>query len=130
MFIFDTTAIIELFKGNEALKELLQRLNDDFAATTVSYFEIFSKIHHKKLKKEKVYFKRFFSNIPLYGLGIKEAEEGSQILGRLYQHGMPINLADVMISGIAAANGAEGIITLDTDFNTIEKVVDIKIEFF
>lgn len=130
MFFFDTTAIIELFRGNESLKAKLEDISDDFATTSVSYFEIFSKVYHKKLKKEKKYFKRFFANFPFYHLDLKAAEEGSRIMGNLYRRGEPINITDVLISGICLANGAEGLITKDADFRVIEEVSDLEVVFF
>jgi predicted nucleic acid-binding protein len=64
MYIFDTTAIIELFRGNRNLKDKMDELGDDYGTTTISYLEIFSKIHRKKLKKERRYFERFFVSVP------------------------------------------------------------------
>jgi hypothetical protein len=130
MYIFDTTAIIELFRGNRNLRDKLDELGDDYGATTVSYLEIFSKIHHKKLKKERRYFERFFVSIPLYTFDKRAAERASTALGDLYKRGAPINVLDVMISGIALANGADGIITKDEDFTTIGEISDLEIILF
>lgn len=130
MYIFDTTAIIELFRGNRDLRDKLDSLGDDYGVTTISYLEIFSKIYHKKLKKEKRYFERFFVSIPLYSFDKRAAERASTALGDLYRRGAPINLLDVMISGIALGNGAEGIITKDKDFTIIGEISDLEIVLF
>jgi predicted nucleic acid-binding protein len=37
MYLLDTTAIIELFRGDAQVKEILERKRNDCAATSVSY---------------------------------------------------------------------------------------------
>ncbi len=54
-------------------------------------------------------------------------EEASKIMGALLRIGKPINAVDVLISGIAVANGADEIVTSDKDFQTIEKVANISV---
>ncbi len=129
MYFLDTTAIIELFRGNENLKTALDRIGNEGAVTSISYFEIFTRIFHRQLKEEKAYFTRFFSSVPVYDFGIKAAEESSRLMSSLYKIGVPINLADVMIAGISAANGADGIITKDRDFESVRKVSELDIIF-
>ncbi len=41
--------------------------------------------------------------------------------------GRPVNPLDVLISGIAVANGADTIVTSDGDFQTIQKVANIDV---
>ncbi len=130
MYFFDTTAIIELFRGNEDLKSLLDKVSDDLALTSISYLEIFSKVYHRKLKNEKKYFTRFFANFPVYHFDLMAAGESSKIMGGLYRKGVPVNISDVMISGICLANGADGIITRDRDFRVIEEISELKAVFF
>ncbi len=48
-------------------------------------------------------------------------------MGSLLRIGKPINALDVLISGIAVANGADEIVTSDKDFQTIEKVANISV---
>ena len=54
-------------------------------------------------------------------------EEASKIMGALLRIGKPINALDVLISGIAVANGADEIVTSDKEFQTIEKVANISV---
>lgn len=129
MYLLDTTAIIELFRGDTQVKEILERKRNDCAATSVSYLEIFTRIYHKELKKEKKYFTQFFSSTPIYFFDLKAAEESSKLMSSLYNRGTPINLADVMIAGIGIANKAQGIITKDGDFKEVKAVSDIDILF-
>lgn len=129
MFFLDTTAIIELFKGNERLKRVLEEKGDGSAVTAVSYFEIFTGIIHKRLKREETYFTRFFANVPVYHFEMKAAQESSRLMASLLKRGASINMADVMIAGITIANGGEGIVTKDRDFERIEEIADLDIVF-
>lgn len=129
MYFLDTTAIIELFRGDAQVKQILRRKIDDSAVTSVSYFEIFTRIYHKQLKHEKKYFTQFFSSIPIYFFDLKAADESSKLMASLYNRGTPINLADVMIAGIGIANKAEGIITADKDFENIKPITSLDILF-
>ncbi len=129
MYLLDTTAIIELFRGDAQVKQILGRKIDDSAVTSVSYFEIFTRIYHKQLKHEKKYFTQFFSSIPIYFFDLKAADESSKLMASLYNRGTPINLADVMIAGIGIANNAEGIITADKDFENIKPITSLDILF-
>jgi predicted nucleic acid-binding protein len=54
-------------------------------------------------------------------------EEASKIIDALLRIGKPISGLDVLISGIAVANAADEIVTSDKDFQTIEKVANIKV---
>ncbi|VVB89147.1 tRNA(fMet)-specific endonuclease VapC [uncultured archaeon] len=127
MYLLDTTAIIELFRGDTSVKAVLERKRNDCAVTSVSYLEIFTRIYHKELKKEKKYFTHFFSSTPTYFFDLKAADESSKLMSSLYKRGTPINQADVMIAGIGIANKAQGIITKDGDFNEVKAVSDIDI---
>jgi predicted nucleic acid-binding protein len=119
MIILDTSALIDFFRGEKKTRDFM---NDDVTTTVISYYEILSGIKHRKARKEEQFFKRFFSEIEVLDFDRKAAEEASEIMGRLLSLGTPVNSMDVLIAGIAAANGAEKIISKDSDFITIGKV--------
>ena len=56
-------------------------------------------------------------------------EEASRIMLSLLRIGKAVNALDVLISGIAVANGADEIVTSDKDFQTIQKVANISLTF-
>ena len=58
------------------------------------------------------------------------AERSSEIAGRLLSLGTVVNSVDVLIAGIAVANGAETLITRDRDFESIAKVTEINIKIY
>ncbi len=63
----------------------------------------------------------------MLGLDFASGEESSKIMGSLLRLGRPVNALDVLISGIAVANGADTIVTSDEDFEIIEKVANIDV---
>ncbi len=63
----------------------------------------------------------------MLGLDFAAGEESSKIMGSLLRLGRPVNALDVLISGIAVANGADTIVTSDGDFETIQKVANIDV---
>jgi predicted nucleic acid-binding protein len=50
------------------------------------------------------------------------SEKAAEIMGVLLRAGRPVNVIDVLIAGIAVANGVEEIVTTDRDFKTVEEV--------
>ena len=57
------------------------------------------------------------------------AEKSSDIMATLLSLGMPINSLEVLIAGIAVANGAEKLVTRDRAFENIAKVDKIGVIF-
>lgn len=127
MIVLDTSALIDLFRGSDAIRTLLD--NDDLASTVITYYEIFSGLKHRKVRAEERFFKRLFSDIPILSLDVAAAEKSSDIMAMLLSLGMPINSLDVLIAGIAVANGAEKLVTRDRDFENIAKVTKIGVIF-
>jgi len=63
------------------------------------------------------------------GLDAAATEEASRIMGSLLRIGKAVNALDVLISGIAVANGADEIVNSDKDFQTIQKVANFSLTF-
>lgn len=100
------------------------------ATTVITYHEILSGIKHKKAKKEEMFFRRFFSKIKILEFDLNTAEKSSEIMADLLTTGRPVNTLDVLIAGIAIANGAEKIATRDKDFMEISKVSLLETLFY
>lgn len=124
MIVFDTSALIDLFRGKN---EILQSVDYDIASTAVSYHEIYVGIKRQKARAEEKFFRRLFSDIKILDLDIASAERSSEIMSRLMALGISVNAFDVLIAGIAESNGAETIITRDRDFESIAKVTELNI---
>jgi predicted nucleic acid-binding protein len=95
--------------------------------TSISLFELLSPIFHKRLLKREKALKAFVRESLFLGLDATATEEAAKIMGSLLRIGKPVNALDVLISGIAVANGADEIVTSDADFQTIQKVANISV---
>lgn len=128
MIVLDTSFLIDYFKGVKATYSLVDE--DDIAITTITYHEILTGLKRKRSKREEKFFKRFFSEIRTLPFDVRAAEESSGIAARLMAIGKDVNALDILITGIAIANGADKIITRDSDFETIAKVSDIEVVLY
>ncbi len=128
MIVLDTSFLIDYFKGVKTTQGLVDE--DDIAITTITYHEILTGLKRKKSKKEKKFFKKFFSGVRILPFDVKAAEESSNISARLMALGREVNALDILIAGIAIANGAEKIITRDSDFEEIAKVSDVEVVLY
>jgi len=126
MIVLDTSFVIDYFRGVKATYSLVDE-EDDIAITTITYHEILTGLKRKRSKREEKFFKRFFSEVKILPFDIRAAEESSSIAARLMAIGREVNALDILIAGIAVANGADKIITRDPDFETIAKVSDIEV---
>jgi len=129
MIVLDTSFLIDYLRGVEATYDLTDEENE-VAITTITYHEIMVGLKRKRSKKEEKFFKRLFSEVKILPFDIKAAEESSSIAARLMAIGKEINALDILIAGIAIANGADRIITRDTDFKEVAKISDIDVVLY
>lgn len=133
MIVFDTSAIIDFLRGGRNTKRIVESVEnagERVAMTTVSLFELLSPIEHRRLHREEAAVRAFAQQAIVLGLDSNAAAAASKIMGGLLRLGTPLNPLDVLIAGIAVANGSEKIVTSDKDFDQIPKIEDVKIEFF
>jgi len=88
---------------------------------------LLSPIYHKRLVREEKSIRAFARQALMLGLDFASGEESARIMGSLLRLGRPVNSLDVLISGIAVANGADTIVTSDGDFQAIQKVANIDV---
>jgi len=124
LIILDTSALIDLFRGGEEIRKMV---DGDMASTAINYHEIYVGIKRNKAKAEERFFTRFFSDTKILNMDRTSAEISSEIMSRLLALGIAVNAFDVLIAGIAVANGAETLITRDRDFESIAKVTELNI---
>ena len=72
--------------------------------------------------KEEIILKRLIRSLDLLIFDEDSSDKAAQIMGGLLKAGKPINVIDVLIAGVALANGVEDIITKDEDFKVIEEI--------
>lgn len=119
MIVLDTSTLIDLFRG---LDRTLEFVSEDPCTTVITYHEIFAGVKHRGAKNEEKFFRRFFSDIEVLGLDLMAIEKSGEIMANLLKLGISVNSMDVIITGIAVANGAERLISRDQDFINISKV--------
>lgn len=122
--LLDTSFLIDYFKGKNKTSEVVY---SDTATTVINYHEILSGVKHRKAKKEEDFFRRFFTEIEVLDFDLKSAEKSSEIMARLLREGKIVNSLDVLISGVALANGIEKIASADKDFDEIAKITGLEI---
>jgi predicted nucleic acid-binding protein len=132
MMLLDTSALIELLKGNPVITSAVRESEskgDDVAFSSVSLFELLQSVYHRKQPQQERKIKAMAAQAFVLPLDVRAAEESAKIMGSLLRVGRPVNALDVLIAGTAAANGASVLVTSDRDFLEIEKVSDLKIQF-
>jgi|SRR3989338_6133597 len=127
MIGLDTTAIIDLFNGDERLIKKINELKENIVSTMVNYQEIFFGIDfsNENLADEEIYYDSFFDNIEVFELSSESAKEASKILWILRKGGDNIGNFDSMIAGIYITNGVNKIITRNTKH--FSKIKNLKV---
>ncbi|TMI06576.1 type II toxin-antitoxin system VapC family toxin [Candidatus Bathyarchaeota archaeon] len=130
MIVLDTSAIIDFLRKGEKTRRIIERENnrgDMVGITSISLFELLTPIFHRRLLKREKGVRAFARESLFLGLDAAATDEAAKIMGSLLRIGKRVNALDVLISGIAVANGANEIVTSDKDFQTIQKVANIDI---
>ena len=124
MKIMDTSVILEFLRGKMEIPE-------DSVLTVISYYELFWKALEKNATKEIGIIVQLFSLLPVLEFDFRASEKAAELKAELRKKGLVINDFDILIGGIALANGVEEIWTKDKDFKKIEKVSKrLKVKLF
>ena len=113
MIGIDSSALIDLFKGNNSIAKLFNNLDDKVFTTYINYFEIFAGINLKDkfYEDEQNYFESLFKELELLNINKKSCKISSLIIWELRKKGKMIGNMDSMIAGILLSNGVNKIIT-------------------
>ncbi len=123
MRLLDTSAIISVLRGDAEAKSILGKpAEEGLCTTTITRFELFSRIYHRGLLREGRVVRRLVKGLVLLPFDEESSEKAAEIMGFLLRAGKAVNVIDVLIAGIAVANGVEEIVTRDRDFKTIEDI--------
>ena len=66
----------------------------------------------------------------LIDFDLNAAEKSSEIMAKLLGSGQAVNALDILIAGIAIANGAEKVATRDGDFAELSKVAELEVQVY
>lgn len=127
MIGLDTTAVIDFFKGDEEVKDLLNGLQDKIVLNDVIYLELMFGLNSENLKhrNEEAFYDNFFSDFPNLKLTKLASKRASKVLWQLRKSGDIIEPFDCAIAGILLSNGVDKIITRNVKH--FEKIKGLKV---
>ena len=113
MIGLDTSAIIDIFKGNQNVKAFLETNKEPLAANIMSYLELFFGLNLEDSKHiaEGKYYSEFFKSIYNIDLTKDSCEEASKIFWNLRKEGKTIEQFDCIIAALYITNGIKKILT-------------------
>ena len=127
MIGLDTDTLIDLFKGDKKLKEIMGFQNEPISITIINYQEIMFGLDLEKSnhKEEKEYYETLFDNFIIFSLTKESSKKASEIFWNLVHKGENIGKFDSMIAGIFLINGVNKIIT--KNIKHFEKIPGIEV---
>ena len=113
MIGLDTSAIIDLFRGDENIKKVFVQQTEPFAATQLTYLELIFGIDPelKQHKEEKAYYDELIKSMLLLSLDTAASLKASEIFWKLRKQGITLGKFDTAIAAIFLVNGISKIIT-------------------
>lgn len=113
MIGLDSSAVIDFFKGDNSLKNVLEKIDEPLVLNIINHLEIMfgldlSSVSHKK---EEIFYDDFFNFFLIFKLDEKASKKSSDVLWHLKKSGKIIGLFDCTIAGIYLSNGVDKIIT-------------------
>lgn len=112
--ILDTSIIIEIFGGNERIREHLRRYrNKTFGVASITEFELFC----VELKEKEV---MMLDSLPICDFDKKAGRIGGHVFRELKKAGKIPKIKDLLIAATCIANNKK-LITGDGDFESFKK---------
>ena len=113
MIGLDTSALIDIFKGDERIKKILEVNKEPLVVTSISYLELFFGLDPSNPKHavEAKYYKEFFKSLYNLELTKEGSEEASKIFWNLRKEGKTIEQFDCLIAALFIINGIKKILT-------------------
>ena len=111
MIGLDTTAIIDLFKGDEGIKKFIKNNKEPFSATILSYAELMFGIKDKKHQEEEEFYDDFFTEVYSFDLTKDACKMASRLHNDLKGKGKETGHFDSLIASIFLSNGVTKVLT-------------------
>lgn len=128
--ILDTTAIIDLLRGNPEINKKIKELQDNnecFFLTAISVFEIWQGDEDLKNKDKLNKINFLLDSLGTFLFDIPSAKEAGLIQSLLKEQGMIIDPEDSMIAGIAK-HQKEAVLT--RNIKHFQRVNGLKVESY
>lgn len=113
MIGLDTSAIVDIFRGDEKVKKVLEANKEPLAATIVNYLELSFGLEPENMRheRERRYYDEFFDSLYILDLTMESCNEASNIFSKLKKEGRVIEQFDCTIAAIFLTNGVRKILT-------------------
>ena len=127
MIGLDSCAIIDFYRGDLNIKNLIESCEEILVVNNICYLEIINGIDYEnsKHKTEEKYYDYFFESLKNLNLDIKSCKKSSEILWDQKKQGKIIEVFDCVIAGIYLSNGVKKIITRNKKH--FENIKDLEI---
>jgi predicted nucleic acid-binding protein len=126
MICLDSSFLIDLLRNNKLAIEKVKELEDEeFAISSISFFEIMLGINLMKHNKEerRKQFNKLIDNLETLDMDIPSADLSSKISADLISEGKTIDQFDCLIAGSILSNNINEILTKDKEhFSRIENI--------
>ena len=124
MLIFDTSAVIEWLKGNQALLEV----SEEIGISNITIYELLWTSSKRKESVKKA-VEQFVNRTLTLDITPKIAREAALIKMKLLANGRDKPMADILIAATAKVNGTQ-LYTFDNDFEEIKEVTELELRIF
>ena len=107
MIFIDSDIIIDYFRGDESIVNILNKNSDEIATTEINVFEVMfgfylkNNISEKKIKEAK----EFFKNIEVFSFNQSCGKKAAELLSKLIKEGKQIDQNDCLIASMILKNG-------------------------
>ena len=129
MACLETTFLIDVLRGKNnviELKDQLDKTEAKMSITAPSVMELWrGALRSGAVEKEKAKINELIASLVLLQLDEESAKQAGEIEAQLLNKGILIGTEDIMIAGIARANG-EKLVTRDSDFAKVSGLQLIK----
>lgn len=127
MICIDTTALIDLYKKDAELINVLSKVTEHISTTSINSLEIEfgldPKINSYYIEKE--FYHKLINSLIILDFNLECSKESSRIFWELNSKGQPIGKFDCMIAGTLLSNGINTIITKNKKH--FEKIKGMKV---
>ncbi|MBD3355388.1 PIN domain-containing protein [Candidatus Woesearchaeota archaeon] len=126
MKLLDTTFLIDILRGKEETKKILES-NEQMLTTQINMYEVIKGLFLKNITSSKfASVMKIFENIRVLSFDNDAVIKSAEIYSNFTKKGLEIHNFDCMIAGIALANNINKIVTRNKEH--FKRIKEIKVE--
>ncbi len=123
--VLDTDTISYYLRGSKSVKDKFVQHQYELASTTINYAELMYGLKKRDNKKYLPKVEMIFDNIKIYDFDKKSAAVFSSLKADMQAKGIVVADMDLMIAGIALANGEK---LISNNLKHFSKIENLKLE--